>query len=122
MRRNHENTNEIVKYNHADLQIVKSDVKAIIAKLEDISYQVSKATFQSVMNEVDLSEFFPVHREEQLEDFMDRSHSDWPARKREFFNYLFNCVTDTSKEFSKGLLKALFARDFMMTAKWPSFG
>ena len=40
MRRNHENTNEVVKYNNADLQSIKAEIRAIHIKLDDISYQV----------------------------------------------------------------------------------
>ena len=74
------------------------------------------------MNEVDISEFFPVTSTRNLEKFMDREHKEWPCRRREFYNYLLNIVSDNKKAFTKGLLKALFSRDFMMTIKWPTFG
>lgn len=122
MRRNHENTNEIVKYNHSDLQMVKENIKALHDKIDDISYHVKRATFQELMNDVDISEFFPIESSKQLEDFMNREHADWPARKREFYNYLYNGLIDDKKAFTKGLLKLLFSREFMFTIKWPTFG
>lgn len=122
MRRNHENTNDVVKHNHADLQIVKEHIKEIRTKLDELGHQIGRATFQIVMNEVDMSDFFPVAHAAQLENFIDKEHIEWPARRREFYNYLFNCVTDNKRAFTKGLLKSLFSREYMMTVKWPSFG
>lgn len=122
MRRNHENTNEVVQYNHSDLQIIKQDNAIIKEQVYDLAIQMKKATFHTLMDTVDLSEFFPVEREAQLEDFMDRTHVDWPARRREFYNYMFNCITPGKKGFAKGLMKTLFSREFMWTTKWPTFG
>lgn len=122
MRRNHENTNEVVKNNHSDLQILKAEIKLLHEKLDAISYQVQKATYQQVMNEIDISEFFPIGEAAQLEEFMDRDHPEWPARRREFYNYLYLCVNDNKKVFCKGLLKALFQRHYMRAVKWPKFG
>lgn len=122
IRRNHENTNEVVQHNHLDLQDVKSDIREIKAKLEELFFQVNKATFQTVMDGVDLSETFPVMREEQLAEFMNRNHPDWPARRKEFYNFMFTCIPKDKKELAKAILKALFSRTFMSTTKWPTFG
>lgn len=121
MRRNHENTNEVVRENHSELKAIRTEVVEIRSELAEVVHQVKKATYQSVMQGPDISEFFPVKKEQQLVDFMDRQHPEWEGRKREFYNFLFNCVTDDKKSFTKGLLKTLFSRDYMLTVKWPSF-
>ena len=122
MRRNLENTNGIVQANHSDLQVIKAVVEELSCKLDVISYHVQKNTFQKAMGGPDISEFFPVEKAEQLHEFMDRSHPEWPGRRDEFYNYLYTCVTDSKSAFSKGLFKALFSRTYMRTVKWPSFG
>lgn len=122
VRRNHENTHEIVKENHGEIVSVKREIKELKSEVLDIAFHVKKSTFTQLMSGVDLSEFFPVQKAQQLEDFMDRNHPQWEERKKEFHHFLFNCVTDNKKHFSKGLLKTLFSRQYMMTVKWPSFG
>ena len=81
-----------------------------------------KPKFDLIFVGVDLSDFFPVERPQQLVDFMDKSHADWNSRRKEFYNFLFNCVTDTKKNFTKAILKTLFTRQYMMKVKWPTFG
>lgn len=122
MRKNHENTHDIVKENHHELIDLKKEIKEMRSDISDVSFQVKKATFNNVMGGVDLSDFFPVVSTQQLEAFMDKKHPDWHLRRMEFYNFLYNCVTDCKKAFSKGLLKTLFTRQYMMTVKWPNFG
>lgn len=92
-------------------------MKSMIA---DIAVQVRKDTFDTLMQGPDMSEFFPVQNDQQLLDFMDRTNSEWPARRTEFAHYLFNCVSNSKKAFSKGLLKSLFSREYMRSVKWPT--
>ena len=119
-RRNHENTNQIVKENHKELMCFKEEMKELKSMVSTVVHQVQKSTFKNVMNGPDLSEFFPVTKESQLLEFMDRQHPEWPARRDEFAFYLFNCVTDSKKTFTKGLLNRLFTREYMRTVKWPN--
>lgn len=123
MRRNNENTYSFIQATHQEVMDLKATVANIISKLDNIALQVQKATFKTLMDDSpDISEFFPVERAEQIENFMDRSHPDWPSRRSQFYSYLFNIVTDSKKNFTKGLLKALFRREYMRTVKWPSSG
>ena len=117
-----ENTNGIVQASHGEIMSLKAHLSKIEARIEEISTQVQKATFATVMAGSDISEFFPVERLEQLELFMDRSHPEWPSRKTEFYNLLFTTVPTTKRGFAKGLIKALFDRKFIVDVKWPSFG
>lgn len=122
MRKNHENTHEIVRENHGELLSIKTEVTDLRSDMADVKLQVSKATFKTLMcGGVDLSEFFPVERPQQLLDFMDKTHPQWEERKNEFYCFLFNCITNSKKAFCKGLLKTIFTRKYMITAKWPTF-
>ena len=122
LRKNMENTNGIVQASHGEILALKAHLNKIDARLDEISSQVQKATFSTVMAGCDISEFFPVERLEQLELFMDRSHPEWPSRRTEFYNFLFTIVPTAKRGFSKGLIKALFDRKFIVTVKWPAFG
>lgn len=121
-RRNNENTNEIVQYNHMDLRDLKKEVKDIQGKLDNVVFLVQKSTLQTVMDESDISVFFPVTHADQIDQFMDRDHQEWNSRRKAFYNYLFTTITESKRAFSKGLLKSLFTRDFMLDVKWPTFG
>lgn len=119
-RRNHENTNQIVKECYKELAVLKEEQKETKSILLTLSHQIKKDTFGRLMKGPDLSEFFPVMRAKQLEDFMDRQHPEWSARRDEFAFYLFNCVTESKKAFTKSLLKTVFSREYMWTVKWPN--
>ena len=75
-----------------------------------------------MMNGCDLSEFFPVERNDQLEQFMDRDHPEWCNRKTEFYHFLYTIASDNKRGFARGMIKALFARKYISTVKWPSSG
>ena len=119
MRRNCENTNDLAQATHKEVVELKTYVHS---KLEAVSLQVQRATFQTVMGGSDVSEFFPVESNDQLDLFMDRMHPEWESRKKEFYNLLFSVATDDKKAFGRGLIKALFARQYICKVKWPSFG
>ena len=74
------------------------------------------------MSGCDISEFFPVETQRQLELFMDRDHPEWEDRKADFFYFLYTIASDTKKGFATGLIKAIFSREYISTSKWPSFG
>lgn len=118
-RRNHENTNEVVKENHKEIVSLREEMKGLKEMVATVAHHVKKSTFQKLMNGPYLSEFFPVTSADQLVQFMDRNHPEWPARRDEFAFYLFNCITDSKKSFTKGLLKSLFSRQYMSKVKWP---
>lgn len=122
LRRNLENTNAFSQATHKEVLDIKATIARIESNLESLATQVHKAAFQSVMSGCDISEFFPVERNEQLEAFMDRSHPEWEDRKAEFYNFLYTIATKTKKGFATGLIKAIFSRQYICGAKWPSFG
>lgn len=122
MRRNDENTNAIVQANHSDLQKLKLMVDQMFSKVANIEYHVLKSNFQKSMGGPDLSEFFPVERAEQIDQFMDRDHPEWPARRDAFYNLLHTCVTEAKSCMARGLFTTLFTRKYMWTVKWPSTG
>lgn len=117
-----ENTNGVVRASHSDLQLIKQAIADLEKKLDNMCFHVHKSTFKETMAGPDLSEFFPVERAEQLDLFMDRQHKDWPARRDEFYHYLYTCVTQSKSCFTTGIFKCLFSREYMGTVKWPSFG
>ena len=122
MRRNDENTNSIIQASYTDIQDLKSGQARLESKIDIIKHHVLRSTFQKAMGGPDLSEFFPVQRQEQLVNFMDRTHPEWGARKEEFYSLLFTIATNSQSCLCKGLFKTLFARSYMVQSKWPSFG
>ena len=124
MRKNLENTNAIVQASYQEILDLKRDLASVAAKLELVCSLVQKSTFNSNMTGCDLSEFFPVERKEQIELFMDREHPEWNDRKTEFYNFLYTIASNVNvkKGFARGIIKALFTRNYISTAKWPSFG
>ena len=122
LRRNLENTNGFAQATYKEVLELKATMSRVLSKLEVISEQVHKATFQTVMSGADISEFFPVERSEQLELFMDRSHPEWNSRKAEFYNMLLTIATSVKKGFATGLIRALFTRPYICSVKWPSSG
>ena len=122
MRRNLENTNAFAQATHKEVLDIKSAIARIESNLESLVTQVQKTAFQSVMNGCDISEFFPVERKQQLEAFMDRGHPQWEDRKSEFYNFLYTIASNIKKGFARGLIKAIFSRQYISEAKWPSFG
>ena len=122
MRRNMENTNGLAQASYKEILELRKHVSSIEARLEVISTQIHNSTFQTLMSGCDLSEFFPVERNEQLEKFMDRQHPDWESRKTEFYHYLYTITTQNRKAFARGLIKAIFSRKYILNAKWPCSG
>lgn len=122
LRRNLENTNAFVQATHKEVLDIKATISRIESNQESLATQVHKAAFQSAMSGCDISEFFPVERKEQLEAFMDRGHPQWEDRKAEFYNFLYTIASKNKKSFATGLIKAIFSRQYICGAKWPSFG
>ena len=117
-----ENTNAFAQANHREILEIRTILSNMQAKLELLSVQVQKATFKSIMQGCDISEFFPVEKKEQIELFMDREHPEWNDRKTEFHNFLYTIASNTKKGFARGLIKALFSRKYISESKWPTFG
>ena len=117
-----ENTNAFAQANHREILEIRTILSNMQAKLDLISSQVQKATFNSLMQGSDISEFFPVQTKEQLELFMDRDHPDWNNRKTEFYNLLYTTASHIKKGFARGLIKTLFSRKYISVSKWPTFG
>lgn len=62
MRRNMENTNGLAQASYKEILELKKHLSAIEARLEAISTQVHRSTFQTLMGGCDISEFFPVEK------------------------------------------------------------
>lgn len=122
MRRNLENTFGFVQATHQEIIDIKKSLSILGAKMELVVSMVNKATFNTNMRGCDLSEFFPVETKQQLQLFMDRDHPEWNDRKAEFYNFLYTIASKIKKGFARGLIKALFTRQYINSAKWPSFG
>ena len=122
LRKNLENTNAFAQATHREVLEIKATMSKIESNLEALAMQIQRATFQKAMSGCDISEFFPVEKHEQLEAFMDKDHPQWEERKAEFYNFLLSIASDNKKAFATGLIKAIFSRQFIMRAKWPSFG
>lgn len=122
LRRNLENTHGFSQASYHEILQLKAANSRIESELKELSSQVHKATFKTVMTECDISEFFPVQTKEQLLQFMDREHPDWNLRKTEFYHFLYTIVSDNKRGFARGLIKAIFTREYINTVKWPSTG
>lgn len=123
MRRNMENTNSLAQATHSEVLEIKKNQAEIHSKIDSLTELVHKATFKTLMEDsADISEFFPVSRQEQLELFMDRQHPQWESRKMEFFHYLFTIASTIKKGFARGIIKAMFTRQYITSVKWPSYG
>ena len=121
-KKNLENTNGFTQATYREVIELKAQISEILIKLEGIGRQVHKATFNSVMSGADISEFFPVEKNDQIEQFMDRNHPEWTSRKQEFYHFLYTIASDNKKGFARGMIKALFSRNYIMHSKWPTFG
>lgn len=122
MRKNHENTNGIVTSNHYQLKASNEKADKRDSKIDKIYELVKKQSFQADMDAPDIGKFFPVRNQNQLEQFMDRSHPEWDERRKEFYNLLFTCLTDQKNTFSKGLINTIFTREYISLVKWPAAG
>ena len=117
-----ENTNGFAQATHREVLEIKAYLYNLASRLDSICLQVQKSTFQNNMKGCDISDFFPVENNEKLELFMDRDHPEWESRKTEFYNFLFSVATNIKKGFARGLIKAIFSREYISTAKWPYAG
>ena len=122
LRKNLENTNSFAQVTYREVMDIKACISRIESNQLSMGTQLQKATFQSAMRGTDISEFFPVDTHGQLEAFMDRDHPEWNSRREEFFNLLYSITTSVKKGFARGLIKALFSRQYISKSKWPSYG
>ena len=122
MRRNDENCYAIIQASYTEIQDLKNGRASLEAKVDVIKHHVLQSRFQKAMSGPDMSEFFPVQKQEQLINFLDRTHPQWEARRDEFYNLLFTIATNNKSCFSKGLFKTLFSRTYIVQSKWPSYG
>ena len=122
LRRNLESTYGFAQAIHKEVVDLRVMISQLQSKLEAMGKQVERATFLTVMSGPDVSVFFPVESNEQLNQFMDRGHQDWESRKTAFYHFLFTVASNIKKGFARGLIKALFSRQYINTVKWPSSG
>lgn len=119
MKRNLQNTNDIVRQNNEKLTCTEYCVKNIAGMLKEMKDDMKQYMFHIQMDRTDLSDFFPLENDEALERFMDKTHEDWEARKFGFYHLLFTTVTKQKKKFAAALLHTIFSRNFIATHRWP---
>lgn len=123
MRRNMENIHGFAQANHKEILEMKAALSRLESQVEAVVALIHKSTFNNVMNYgCELSEFFPVERKDQIEIFMNRDHPEWGSRKSEFYHLLYTTATKDKNGFGRGLIKALFSRQYITKVKWPSTG
>ena len=122
MRRNMFNTNDIVKCHLDKLGCNDNQLKTIISMLKEIKEDMSKYNYHMKMDSTDISDFFPLKSEGDIKKFMDKSHDEWPLRRRGFYHLLFTTVTKNKKKFATALLHTVFTRDFISNHRWPQPG
>lgn len=119
MRRNVHSTNDIARSNHERLMSTEQSMKTIIDMLKEIKEDMRQYNFHLKMETADVGKFFPLSCDEDLQDFMDRKHPEWPKRMKGFYHLLFTTVTKNKRRFGGALLHALFTRDFISCHRWP---
>lgn len=70
----------------------------------------------------DISPYFPISSMVVLNDFLSNKDGNFTEKKEEFEKYLYSCcslVMDMDN-FSAGLLKTLFTKEFIRDHRWPS--
>lgn len=100
----------------------ESDLSTILSYVSEIRSDVKQLAFHQKMDRVDVSLFFPVETDSQINEFLDRNNDGWEARKKGFHHLLYNAVSKCKKRFSCALLHLLFTRDYIRDHKWPLSG
>lgn len=119
MRRNIHSTNDIVRSNHERLLCNEQTNKIVIEMLKDIKEEMRQYNFHIKMETADVGKYFPLDCDEDLQEFMDRGHPEWPSRMKGFYHLLFTTVTQKKRRFGGALLHALFTRNFISCHRWP---
>lgn len=97
-------------------------MKTVISYLTELKNDMKEFSYYMKMDSTDMSDFFPLRTAEDLQRFMDKSHEEWPLRRKGFNHLLYTCVTKSKKKFSAGLLHVLFTREYVGNHKWPNPG
>lgn len=121
MRRNDHGTNDIARSNFDMNTVILKVVKMLLAEVKEIKANFMKFSFQSQMDTVDISIYFPLKDEEALEDFL-KFDEEWHQRRKAFYELLYNTVTNEKKRFACALLHVVFTREFIRDHKWPMAG
>lgn len=101
---------------------IATDVKILLKHVVDIKKDFRQHKYHMEMQNVDLSEYFPLESDHQLQRFLDKTDGEWEERKKGFYQLLYNAVTTKKKRFACALLHILFKRDFIKAHKWPMSG
>lgn len=117
-----QNTNDLCRSNFESHKCNEFSNKTVIGMLSAIQKDMKQFSFHMRMDTVDVSEFFPLESNAQLQRFLDRSHEEWPLRRRGFYHLLFTTVTKEPKRFASALLHTLFTRTFIHEHKWQYNG
>lgn len=95
------------------------NMKTILSLLKEIKDDMKELTYHRKMDSVDLSVFFPVDSDEDLNNFLNRDHEDWAARRKAFYHLMFTTVNNSKDKFACALLHSLFTRNYISTHQWP---
>lgn len=72
-----------------------------------------------------IDQYFPIKRDSDLINFLNKLDGQFIIRREEFENYIYCSVTNTLKlkrPFENSFIAAVFSRDYIKTHKWPSPG
>lgn len=122
MKTNMQMSHDLSRFGNEKHKTNESLLKILLSEVKQIKSDMTKYTFRLHMNCVDIAKFFPLESDDKLEEFMDRSHEDWDARKNSFYDMLYNTVTTKRKRLACGLLHLIFTRNFIGAHKWPMSG
>ena len=122
MRRNVFNVCDTVRSNHDKLKNNEKNSGDIMQMLREIKHEIAQFSYHIKMDSVDMSDFFPLKSNADLKRFIDKSHDEWPQRRKGFQHLLYTTVTKTKRRFAAALLHVLFSREFIFAHKWPYTG
>lgn len=92
----------------------------MIADLQETVLRL--ASKMDMRKKLDIDDYFPVKSLNHLRLFLNKSDGLFHARREEFEDYLYCCVTRNLKlkrPFESSLLATVFSRDFITAHKWP---
>lgn len=113
---------ELGRSNHEKLKCNDYYMKAMMSMLQEIKEGMLKNNYHMKMDTNDVSDFFPIKDEQSLKLFMDRTHSEWDARKHGFYHLLYTTITKKKKKFARALLHTVFSRPYISSHRWPQPG
>ena len=85
---------------------------------------IEKIGFHILMDTESIDAMFPIENNDTIEEFMSNRDGRFSKRKRELEKLIFSVWTPnmTRRQFSDGLINALFSRSYIATHRWPHVG